>query len=142
MARGFLENAGAFNGQCHCLLNGGLVEVMSANLVDLIKRWIGSVGPFDLRVLARIDSQGCGGKQILPGESTTCLRKFFRQGVREPDPAGTRLEIRNMLRPDDFNLSLQSFDESFGEGYCTILFAFAVPDDDLAAFKIDIFNTQ
>ena len=125
MAGGVFGNAGS----AHSLFEGPLqargVYVVAAHEVG-----------------ARVPGKRSGRKDELPSPFFAGIGVFALQGKRQIDGVAAFVQVFLMQLFDAKQMSLQKRVELVGEHRHAIFHAFAVADDDLALFKVQIFDAQ
>jgi len=107
--------------------------------------------PLEIRLVEVVTlsdaTQGIGGEyrcreDILPGEFTVGVRVFSFQGIRKVNRAKPFHQVEFVL---DFHLSemeTQRFEQDLREHGNPVIFALAIPDDDLTICKVQVLHAQ
>ena len=82
------------------------------------------------------------GKHILPARVTAGGRIFFGDGIGQPDITKPEGQVLSMKLQCTLDLLRERWFASDRQGNHSVLFSLSVPDHDLAAFEIDVFNSQ
>lgn len=122
--RGFRQ-AGFPNRPMDGPLHHGLVQVMPAALAA-----------------RRVEIRPRRGEHPLPGPLAAGVRILPRQRMRQLHPAGTRVQVARVLRPDSLEVTLQRGPHQTGKERHAIAIPLPAPHDDLVGPKVQVLDAQ
>lgn len=111
MTAGWFGKPSCFDGFLDCFLDAGFMDVMAAELSAFGGGWQGNIGGFECFARAGIDAERFGWEEILPLERAAGFGIFSGEGVGEPNPTGSDIEIELMKMLDGAELFIEVIEE-------------------------------
>ena len=104
MTTGFFGQASGFDCFLYRLLDAGFMDVMAPKLAALGSCWLGNICGFECLSWAGIDAEQLIGEEVFPLERAAGFGIFSGEGVGEPNPTGSEIEVELMEMLDGLKL--------------------------------------